>query len=101
MNRVSPSEMRKLKNLRNGLARALRRFGMSREQYFQLLDLQNDVCAICGHPPKGKTRLSIDHCHKTEMIRGLLCDPCNMAIGALQDDPYLCFKAAEYLIANA
>jgi hypothetical protein len=76
-----------------------RRYGISREEYDALLVRQNGVCAICQNPQsrKGTKRLSVDHCHKTKKVRGLLCAKCNMAIGILADDDARCTRAAEYL----
>lgn len=42
-------------------------------------------CEICGDKPTDKN-LCIDHCHKTNKIRGALCGRCNLAIGGLDDD---------------
>jgi len=78
-------------------------FGISLEDHNALLEAQGGACAICGHIPserdryrKGKS-LALDHDHKTNKIRGLLCDLCNRAIGQLQDSPTLLRKAADYL----
>jgi Recombination endonuclease VII len=62
-------------------------YGLTVEQYQEMVRQQNGVCAICGRPPKGgkKTkRLSVDHCHKTGRIRGLLCTRCNIALGHVE-----------------
>lgn len=38
-----------------------------------------------------------DHCHATDVVRGLLCTGCNVAIGLLKDDPVLMLKAIAYV----
>jgi hypothetical protein len=49
-----------------------RTYGLTRDQYDELLALQGGVCAICRQKP-GKKRLAVDHDHKTGQVRGLLC----------------------------
>ena len=69
------------------------------EVYNEMLTNQGGVCAICGEPPKkgrGK-KLHVDHCHTTNVIRGLLCAGCNAAIGHFDEDPERMLKAVEYL----
>jgi hypothetical protein len=81
-----------------------RSYGLGFKEYEEMLFNQNGVCAICSNePPKNqhKTRLNIDHCHKTGKVRGLLCDACNRAIGLLKDNQDLLEKAKQYLNANA
>lgn len=73
-----------------------REYGITPEQYDQMLVEQAGGCAVCGQPPNGK-RLHIDHCHTTGKIRGLLCSGCNRALGYLQDDPELLRVAIKYL----
>lgn len=80
-------------------------YGLTIQQYNELLRSQNGVCAICGkdepseHGRTGKQfRLSVDHCHETGVIRGLLCQKCNRAIGLMNDDPALLRKAISYLL---
>jgi|SRR5688572_3321358 len=79
---------------------SVRKYGVSVEWYESTLRAQGGVCAICGGINMGKLseiKLSIDHCHETGLVRGLLCKMCNLAISYLRDDPELCRKAAGYL----
>lgn len=43
----------------------------------------------------------MDHNHKTGQVRGLLCDRCNLTIGALEDDAALLQKAIDYVVRHA
>jgi len=74
-------------------------YGLDFDEYNKLLEKQNGACAICGSLPPNthKKRLSIDHCHTTGRVRGLLCDSCNTALGLLKDSPDLMLKAISYL----
>ena len=81
-------------------------YGITIEDYEKLFDKQNGVCAVCS---KVETRictqgmiqsLSVDHDHSTGLIRGLLCDRCNKAIGLLYHDIGLLNKAVEYLTVD-
>lgn len=75
-----------------------RRFGITPEQYEQMHEAQNGLCAICGRPESVlDRRLAVDHSHVTGEIRGLLCHSCNTGVGKLQDNPELLRKAADYL----
>lgn len=78
-----------------------RKFGLSQADHDALLEAQGGVCAICGGPPRGRGeklgRFSVDHCHLTGRVRGLLCQRCNSAIGLLNDDAELVRRAVAYL----
>ena len=74
-----------------------RKFGLEPQDYDNLLKKQNGVCTICGKTNKNKRPLAVDHNHKTEQIRGLLCDKCNTAIGLLDDNIETCLSVVEYL----
>ena len=76
-----------------------RTYGLDFKDYKEMLDKQGGVCAICSSPPPNnrKTRLAIDHCHKTGKVRGLLCDRCNRSIGLLKDDISILKNAIKYL----
>ncbi len=74
-------------------------YSLTLADYDALLEKQGGVCAICGKPelhPRFRF-LSVDHDHKTEKIRGLLCFRCNRAIGLLGDDLSLLPKIRQYL----
>ena len=77
------------------------RYGMTPEQYDELIEKQGGRCAVCGtaHPVKGSSNRGwhVDHDHVTGKVRGLLCNSCNRGIGLLQDNPELLEKAAAYL----
>jgi len=73
--------------------------GMTIEQYDALFASQGGRCAICGSPPQDdkKRRLVVDHNHKTEKNRGLLCIKCNNTLERLESIPSWVEKAQEYL----
>lgn len=73
-----------------------RKFGLSIDDYRELLFLNNGRCHICNKKQSGKN-LPVDHCHTTGRVRGLLCTPCNTALGLLGDDHKRLMKAAVYL----
>lgn len=75
--------------------------GVDSIDFNNLLNLQEDKCGICGKSTKdNKRRLSIDHCHKSKIVRGLLCTRCNFGLGYFQDNEELLSKAIEYLKDN-
>ena len=79
----------------------LRRYGITPEQYDEILAFQGDRCAICqtDHPGgPGKYSWNVDHCHETGQVRGLLCLQCNAGIGKLRDSPTLVHAALRYLL---
>ncbi len=78
----------------------IRAYGISSEEYNTLLIKQNGKCAICSQESdaKGKNAgLHVDHDHKTERVRGLLCYRCNIAIGFLDEDSDRIYKIMDYL----
>ncbi|MDH6448174.1 hypothetical protein M2155_000582 [Streptomyces sp. SAI-119] len=74
-----------------------RKYGLKPGEYDRMLEAQDGGCAICKQPCARERRLSVDHCHSTGRVRGLLCQNCNAAIGMLKEDVALFFRAVEYL----
>ena len=77
--------------------RYLRRYGLTAASYVKILLAQNGVCAICAGGPGSRKRFSVDHCHDSNEVRGLLCNSCNVALGLFKDDYERLLSAAEYL----
>ena len=73
------------------------RYGITLKEYEELEAYQEYVCAICKQPCNTGQPLSVDHCHNTRRIRGLLCRKCNVAIGTLSTIELL-QRAIEYLM---
>lgn len=74
------------------------------QDYFDMVENQDNKCAICENgetricgSKKEVGRLSIDHCHDTHKVRGLLCHSCNTGIGKFKESKELLMKAIEYL----
>ena len=83
---------------RNNARSRLRKTGFTSELFFQRLEEQGAICAICGtDKPGGKGDWQADHCHNTKIPRGLLCWHCNVALGLMKDNPSRLRSAAEYL----
>jgi DNA-binding transcriptional MerR regulator len=75
-----------------------RKYGITLEQYQQLLEKQNECCAVCERPAKDfPTSLAVDHDHKTGRIRGLLCTHCNYRMVAKHTDGNVLRKIADYI----
>lgn len=74
------------------------RYKILETEFKALKEAQNGVCAICGGPPvAGRAELSVDHCHVTNKVRGLLCQHCNLGLGYFKDSIERVVKAASYL----
>lgn len=82
-----------------------RKYGVTLEQYKIMLEAQNNCCAICEINFSGdgvgskKIVPCLDHCHRTNKVRGLLCRKCNLAISYIESFKFY-DKAQEYLRVN-
>lgn len=72
--------------------------GVTKEQYNEMLDGQKGVCAICES--SCSMNLAVDHDHKDNMVRGLLCNNCNRGLGHFKDDIKNLYRAIDYLKNN-
>jgi hypothetical protein len=73
-------------------------YGISLEDYTEMLSEQDGCCAICRrHHSLFRRKLSVDHDHKTGAVRGLLCKDCNTSLGQFNDDVDTLLTAISYL----
>jgi hypothetical protein len=73
-------------------------YGVSISDYENMIRTQGGRCALCGGLFSIENRNPcIDHDHKTGIVRGILHNKCNRALGLLRDDPLMCDLAASYL----
>ena len=74
-------------------------YGISSEEYWLIYEAQGGVCYICRRARGIKKKLSVDHCHSTGQVRGLLCTMCNKYIlGHLRDDVEAAQRVIDYLL---
>lgn len=59
------------------------KYGITLEEADILRAKQDYKCGVC----KEIKPLVVDHCHRTGRVRGMLCGPCNRALGLLYEDP--------------
>lgn len=76
-----------------------RKYGVTPEMFDEMFAAQNGACALCGTTNSGSRAFNIDHCHSTQVVRGLLCHNCNVGLGHFRDDPALLMRASEYIYA--
>jgi hypothetical protein len=69
------------------------KYGLSTTDVDERVSQQGGRCAICQQA----AAVHVDHEHASGAIRGILCFPCNAAIGHLRDDPQIVRRAADYL----
>jgi hypothetical protein len=101
---------REIRKAASPVGRAVPRntYGLTHEELRQLYENQEGLCAICSKQicfecpalHKCPKRMHIDHDHKTDDVRGLLCSRCNQGIGYLKDSSIILRNAAGYLEAS-
>jgi hypothetical protein len=71
------------------------------DEYLERLKTQNFMCIICDHKIYDTKRIvgdkiiraaCIDHCHKCEVVRGLICTSCNTVLGFIEKGKWRSFK---------
>lgn len=78
--------------------RLLKEYNLTVKQYNDMLLEQSGCCMICGiHQKDLKQALAVDHNHKTNKIRDLLCDNCNVGVGNFQENINYLTAAIKYL----
>jgi hypothetical protein len=90
----------------NILARRIKMFekthGIPYSEFQRLFEVQNGRCAICGteldvNGVMSNKKAVLDHDHKTNAIRGVLCSICNLNIHVVENYGHLLPKMVSYL----
>ena len=78
------------------------KYGLTISQVEDLLQNQNGCCSICKLPVGfgGPTGATVDHDHATGIVRGILCQQCNIALGAVKDSVDILESAIKYLLKS-
>jgi len=62
-------------------------YGITSADYNRMFEEQEGCCFFCKrHKTEIKHKLNIDHCHQTGIVRWLLCNQCNQALGLVKED---------------
>lgn len=81
--------------------RLQRKYGITLEEYWELLKSQDFKCASCGDFASDLSdswpRFPVDHDHDTGEVRGILCPHCNIAFGHLKEDVERVQKLLHYI----
>jgi hypothetical protein len=88
-----------VKNSKHAEVRA-KSFGVPVEAIQELERASRGRCMACGRE-QSERRHAIDHCHATNVLRGVLCRGCNTALGHMHDNPENLRKLADYIEKNA
>jgi hypothetical protein len=91
---LKKKEMYDTKKLRTTL---LRKYGISLEEYYDIVNKYNNTCYICGRSPYNNRKLHLDHDHLTGKVRGVLCARCNWYLATIEKNPETLNKIKEYL----
>lgn len=79
----------------NRWSKRKRAYGITKDQFFELLEKQDYGCAICRKTVGISS--AVDHDHDTGKVRGILCDPCNTSLGIFGDNLQGVMNVVDYL----
>jgi len=77
------------------------KYGISLNEWKQIFEAQDYKCLICKATEPSGRGWHTDHDHNTGKIRGILCNHCNVGLGAFKDSPELLIEASNYLRKEA
>lgn len=75
--------------------RLKKKYNLTVAEYERIFIEQGGKCAICKRA--GDTQFCVDHCHKTGIVRGILCRECNLALGNLRESLDSAQSLIEYI----
>lgn len=73
------------------------KYGITELEWNALFEAQDSRCAICKATEPRGMGWHTDHDHETEIVRGILCNNCNVGLGLFKDNPELLIAASKYL----
>ena len=88
-------------HLNQWLTRILYRYNITKKEAIKLYNKSN--CDICQEEllfDRSNKQKCVDHDHKTDKVRGVLCNSCNAGLGMFKDSPLILNKAINYLNEN-
>lgn len=92
LRRRLPAEM---KHYTPGQRHRFYKYGLTAEGFAEILDQQQGRCYICRTDSPGGMGWSVDHCHETNAVRFIACNPCNAALGFIREDPDIAWRLWE------
>jgi hypothetical protein len=90
----NPERMRELR--RRWALKA--KYGITRKEFDVMLEAQEGKCAICGTDEPGGKGWCVEHNHLTKVVRGIVCNNCNVMIGMADEDIVILQAAIDYLV---
>jgi hypothetical protein len=82
--------------VRNATLKA--KYGITAKEFNARFEAQNYSCFVCKRTEsKGNGAFHVDHCHTTGKVRGILCQPCNVTLGKVEESPVILRALANYI----
>lgn len=83
---------------KNKIKARIRTYNLTVEEHDRMYEQQEGQCCICSiHSSELSRPLNVDHCHKTGIVRSLLCQNCNSALGMVGEDILIIENLINYL----
>lgn len=73
-----------------------KKYGITPKQQQEIIASQNGKCAICQTILESGKKVHQDHCHETNVLRGVLCSNCNLGLGHFKDSTDILKSALAY-----
>lgn len=90
-------KQRYMEDPKRAKSNSLKKYGITLNQFEKLKLKQNGKCAICETELNHALKTHVDHCHKTNVVRGILCNLCNPGLGMFKDSTEILKCAILYL----
>lgn len=87
--RQTSESYRAIQNKAQKKARLKSLYGLTEQEIIQMVERQNNKCALCFKVFGGKQKPVVDHCHSSGVVRDILCTGCNTSLGHIEKDGFL------------